>query len=522
VTSDEPAIRSPEPRSPILFPIFLKLEGRPCLVVGAGTVGESKIEGLLAAGARVRVVAPRATEAVAELARTGKVVWEARGFEPADLDGAFLVIVATASRELNEWVFQEAERRGVVCNVVDDPPHCDFYYPAVVRRGALQIAISTGGHSPALAQRLKREIEEQLPPEYEQWVEELGRKRRRLFRRAMDPERRRGLLHRLAARERFAKSGFGVRGSGFGKEKPGLRVQPSGLGTESSVAPASDRWSDGAQSAPLQPIWTPLPRTPNPEPRTPKVYLVAAGPGDPDLLTVKAQRILGEADVVLHDDLVTAAIIERVSPRASVFSVGKRCGPKNISQEEINSTMIAYARSGLRVARLQGGDPLIFGRAGEEIRALRAAGVDFEIVPGVTAPLGAAAAAGIALTERGVASSVVFLTGHHSASRARSELGWPASIRPDATVVVYMPGDDYAGIAAELCARGCDFETACLIVSGASTAREQTHLTTLRELPSAPRLPSPRLLIVGAVAARAVTGSRDSLLPTPDLAETRP
>jgi len=238
--------------------------------------------------------------------------------------------------------------------------------------------------------------------------------------------------------------------------------------------------------------------------------LVAAGPGDPDLLTVKAQRILGEADVVLHDDLVTAEIVAKVSPRASVFSVGKRCGPKNISQEEINSTMIAYARSGLRVARLQGGDPLIFGRAGEEIRALGEAGVDFEIVPGVTAPLGAAAAAGIALTERGAASSVIFLTGHHSASRARSELGWPASIRPDATVVVYMPGDDHAGLAAELCARGCDFETPCLIVSGASTVQQQSHLTTLRELPSAPQLPSPRLLIVGVVVARAQAGNRES------------
>ena len=504
MTSEEPVIRSPEWPAPSLFPIFLKLEGRLCLVVGAGTVGESKIEGLLAAGARVRVAAPRATEAVVELARTGRIVWEARRVEPADLDGAFLVIVATASRELNEWVFQEAERRGVLCNVVDEPRRCDFYYPAVARRGALQIAISTAGHSPALAQRLKREIEEHLPPEYEHWVEELGRKRQRLFRRTMDPERRRRLLHRLAARERFErflKSGVGNRESGVGKDQPGPSHQA------------------------LRRIPSPESRAPNPEPpaaNPTKVHLVAAGPGDPDLLTMKAQRILGEADVVLHDDLVTPEVLAKVSPRASVFNVGKRCGPKNISQEEINSTVVAYARSGLRVARLKGGDPLIFGRAGEEIRALREAGVDFEIVPGVTAPLGAAAAAGIPLTERGMASSVVFLTGHHSASRARSELGWPGSIRPDTTVVVYMPGDDYAGLAAELCARGCDFETACVIVSGASTAQQQTHVTTLRELPSAPRLPSPKLLIVGAVAASAVTGTRDTLLPTPDLAATRP
>ncbi len=188
-----------------LFPVFLKLEGRPCLVVGAGTVGEPKIESLVAAGATVRVVAPRASEVVTGLARTRRITWERRGFRCQDLDDMFLVIAATADEELNEQVFQEARRRGVLANVVDDPPRCDFYYPAVVRRGDLQIAISTGGHSPALAQRLRRELEQQFPQEYEGWVAELGRKRQRLFKRTMDPERRRQMLHRLATRERFEK-----------------------------------------------------------------------------------------------------------------------------------------------------------------------------------------------------------------------------------------------------------------------------------------------------------------------------
>ena len=186
-----------------LFPLFLKLAGRACLVVGAGREGEAKISSLLATGASVRVVAPEATAAVDRWARQGRLQWIARGFEDTDLDGMFLAVVATSRRELNQHVYQEAERRRVLCNVVDDPPHCDFYYPSVVRRGALQIAISTDGKSPALAQRLRRELERQFGPEYEEWIDALGRERARLFRQAMDPELRRRRLHELASEESF-------------------------------------------------------------------------------------------------------------------------------------------------------------------------------------------------------------------------------------------------------------------------------------------------------------------------------
>jgi len=184
-----------------LFPIFLKLLDRPCLVVGAGPVGEAKIEGLLAAGAAVKVVAPEATKTVMQWARAGKIDWQPRRFEPADLAGKFLVVVATASRQLNDDIYHEAQRRSVLCNVVDDPPRCDFYYPAVVNRGELQIAISTNGRSPALAQRLRRELEQQFGPEYERWVEALGRNRQHLFTLPLESEERRRLLHSLATRE---------------------------------------------------------------------------------------------------------------------------------------------------------------------------------------------------------------------------------------------------------------------------------------------------------------------------------
>jgi len=212
-----------------LFPIFLKLDGRSCLVVGAGSIGESKIDGLIEAGVAVHVVAPRATPAVERWARAGVIRWSSRPFEAADLNDVFLVVVAVSSPGLSDWIFREAQQRRILCNVVDDPLHCDFYYPSVVRRGDLQFAVSTAGQSPALAQRLRRELEEQFGPEYAEWVRRLGCARRGLYRRGMDPEHRRGLLHRLASRERFeiylqrnrAREGKGI-SAGIGHERYGL------------------------------------------------------------------------------------------------------------------------------------------------------------------------------------------------------------------------------------------------------------------------------------------------------------
>jgi precorrin-2 dehydrogenase/sirohydrochlorin ferrochelatase len=190
-------------RTPVLFPLFLKLQGRSCLVVGAGQVGEEKIKGLLAAGASVRVVAPQATQAVQEWSREGRLIWQARTFDVSDLEGVFLLIVATPDRQLNEAIFRRAQQRGILTNVVDDPPLCDFYYPAVVRRGPLQIAISTGGNSPALARRLRQDLERQFGPEYAEWVEELGAQRQRLLAEPIGAEARREQLRALASSEGF-------------------------------------------------------------------------------------------------------------------------------------------------------------------------------------------------------------------------------------------------------------------------------------------------------------------------------
>ena len=186
-----------------LFPAFLKIEGRRCLVVGAGPVAEGKIEGLLRAGADIRVVAPEATDRIRDWVRAGKLRWERRKFRPTDFAGAFVVVAATSSPALHAQIYKKARRRSVLCNVVDDPEHCDFYYGSVVRRGSLQIAISTGGHSPALAQRLRKQIEQEFGAEYEQWLEELAATRKRLIAKTLSRERRKILLHRLASQISF-------------------------------------------------------------------------------------------------------------------------------------------------------------------------------------------------------------------------------------------------------------------------------------------------------------------------------
>ena len=186
-----------------LFPIFLKIEARRCLVVGAGPVAESKVASLVRAGADVHVIAPAATRAIREAARAGKIVWEQRAYVPSDLAGVFLAVAATSSRGLHEQIFRQAQRKGILCNAVDEPEHCDFYYPAVVRRGPLQIAISTSGQVPALAQRLRQELERQFGPEYGPWTAKIGRARSKLLARKVSPGKRRALLHELSGERAF-------------------------------------------------------------------------------------------------------------------------------------------------------------------------------------------------------------------------------------------------------------------------------------------------------------------------------
>jgi uroporphyrin-III C-methyltransferase len=229
----------------------------------------------------------------------------------------------------------------------------------------------------------------------------------------------------------------------------------------------------------------------------PRVFLVGAGPGDPDLLTLKAAKVLRSADVVLHDELVSGEILRLIPATAQLINVGKRSGRRSTSQDEINRLLVEHALIGLQVVRLKGGDPFIFGRGGEELQALLEAGIEVEIVPGVTAALGAAAAVQIPLTHRDVSSALILVTG--SSKHPGQIANWPDRLPSNATVVVYMPGRDLASLSARLIASGVAAETPCAIISSATQEAEQIHITTVANLAASPELSAPRLLIVGEV-----------------------
>ncbi len=433
-----------------LLPIFLKLDGRPGLLVGAGTVALEKIGSLLKTGVRLRVVAPEARAEIRQLAAEGKLEWVERKFEPADIDGSFIVIAATGVPEVNAAVYREAVARNIPCNSVDDIPNCDFFFGAVVSRGDLEIAISTAGESPAVAQRLRKEIDEQLPDDLGPWLAKLGELRREVLDAHPRGEERRLLLHELAQRQ----------------------ICDSALCATKQLA-RTGREPARAQAG--------------------TVYLVGAGPGDPELLTVKALRLIESAGVILHDDLVLQAILDLATPAAEVVNVGKRCGVKNITQEEINALMVEHAWAGRSVVRLKSGDPLLFGRAAEEIAALAEASVPVEIVPGVSAAFVAAAAIGRSLTDREWASHVIFSAGHHAQSHNREAL--PAL--EAGTRVVYMPGRDLNLLAAEWLDEGLPPDLPCALISRAAQPNQQVVHTTLGELGATAPAAAPSLLLAG-------------------------
>jgi len=439
-----------------LFPMFLKLDGRPCLVVGAGAIARPKIESLLRSLARVFVVAPEAQPEIAAWADEGKLEWVLREFAPADLDGMFLVVAATNRKAVNHAVAEAARARGVLCNSVDDPPDCDFYYPSVVERGHLQIAISTAGKSPALSMQLREELNAMLPGDLGTWLDSLGEKRLKILAALPAGEERKQILHQLARRE---------------------TCDPRDCPVERMLDELLARSAEEADATPA---------------RAGNVYLTGAGPGAADLLTLRARSLIRTASCILHDDLVPPAIVALARPDALVVNVGKRCGQKLVTQEQIHAWMIEYARAGRSVVRLKGGDPALFGRAAEEIAALREAGVPFEIVPGISASLAAAAAAGVSLTDRDRSSRVVFTTRH----RAGNEMGGVSALDSGSTLALYMPGKDYAALQQELEARGWPADTRCIIVSGASLATQKVAKTQLSELGALPPLPAPAIVLI--------------------------
>ena len=473
-----------------LLPIFLKLDGCRCLLVGAGNVALNKIDSLLKTGLRLRVIAPEAHPEVRQLASEGKLEWIQRSFEPADLDGNLLVIAATDSPEINALVHRGSVERGILSNSVDDVPNCDFYFGSVVSRGDLQIAISTAGQSPAVAQHLCREIDEQLPADLGPWLESLGQLRREVLETRPSGEARKSLLHQLAQRQVCESESCPSRQLALAPLVEEQTADDYTAIPDEHLA-SLDRLDPTAaflqETQDTHKVWAET------------VHLVGAGPGDPDLLTVKALRLIQTADVILHDDLVPQAILDHASPSAEILNVGKRCGGKNISQAEINSMMIEHARGNHSVVRLKGGDPLIFGRAAEEMAALAEAGVPFQIVPGITAVFAAAAAIGCSLTSRNSASNVIFSTGHRaqSGNQDNQDNRSPLPELEDATRVVYMPGRDLHPLALEWLQQGLPPDFPCVVVSRAAQPGQQVRRTTLAALGDAEPVLAPSLLIAG-------------------------
>ena len=485
-----------------LLPIFLKLEGRRVLLVGAGKVALGKIGTLLSTGLQLRVVAPAALPEIQQLAAEGRLEWVERPFQPADLDGNFLVVAATDSPEVNASVHRNAVERNILSNSVDDIPNCDFFFGSVVARGPLQIAISTAGESPAFAQRLRREIDEQLPDDLGPWLEDLGELRREVLATHPEGEERRLLLHQLAQRPLCASADCPSRRMATSPLEQGqdqtscdgttqlIRASRSAMASHPCARKKAQGWgTEFKEFMEDKGLRAESPAT---------VHLVGAGPGDPDLLTVKALRLIQAADVLLHDDLVPQAILDLASPTAEIIPVGKRCGVKSISQDEINALMINYARTGRSVVRLKGGDPMLFGRAAEEIAALAEAGVPFEVVSGITAAFAAAAAIGCSLTDRESASSVILTTGHHAPGNQRP----PLPLLENATRAIYMPGRDLQLLAEDWLRQGLSPDLPCVVVSRAAQPDQQILRTTLKDLGEAEPALAPSLLLAGWAMSR--------------------
>ncbi len=445
------------------LPIFLNIKGARCLVVGGGAVAARKAGLLLGCGAHIAIVSPELGEALAAEKATGRIEHIAARFEPAHLAGAAVVIAATDDRAVNEAVFHAAKARDLPVNVVNSPELCSFIFPAIVNRSPMIVAVSTGGASPVLARLMRARLETLIPAAYGRLARLANELRDSVKNHFTNLPQRRIFWEKmlggtfadlaLAGKEREARAHF-----------------------ERSLAADKDA------------------------PPTGEVYLVGAGPGNPDLLTFRAMKLMQQADVVVHDNLVSPAIVELCRRDAQRIYVGKQRDKHTLRQEEINALLVKLAQEGKRVLRLKGGDPFIFGRGGEEIETLTAHGVTFEVVPGITAAAGVASYAGIPLTHRDYAHACVFVTGH--LKDGTMDLDWDALARPHQTIVFYMGLLGLPVLCRELVAHGLPDATPAAIVQQGTTNRQRVLIGTLASLPQQAQdaqLKPPTLIIVGNV-----------------------
>ncbi|HHL19493.1 MAG TPA: uroporphyrinogen-III C-methyltransferase [Thiothrix sp.] len=446
------------------YPIFLKLENRPCLVIGGGSIAERKIYSLLSAGATITIISPTLTQKLQQRLVAEEITHIARYYEgEADLACTFLVIAATDNSEINAQIAHAANKRNILVNVVDNPALCSYIVPSVVDRSPVTIAVSTGGASPVLARQLRMKLETMVPAscgELASITEEYRDKVKQHF----DTNEQRKHFWENALRGQFAELVYA-----------GHKEQARQL-LDTLLAKGNDAKLMG------------------------EVYLVGAGPGDPDLLTFKALRLMQQADVMVYDRLVSKTILDMANRSVERIYVGKEKDNHAVPQDKINDLLVEKAKQGKRVLRLKGGDPFIFGRGGEEIETLASEGIPFQVVPGITAAAGCASYSGIPLTHRDYAQSCSFATGH--LKDGSIDLNWAQLVQPNHTIVFYMGLTGVHIISEQLQAHGLAGDTPAAFIEQGTTRNQKTHIGTVATLPKLAKtsgVRAPTLMIIGDV-----------------------
>ena len=448
------------------LPLFHKLKAQPVLLVGGGQVALRKAKFLLRAGAHIRLVAMEINTELAELLSTEEHVILKRLYQSSDIDDVMLIIAATNDRDLNTQISADAFSQNIPVNVVDQPELCSFIFPSIVDRSPLLIAVSSGGKSPVLARLLRARLETFIPSAYGALADFLGSFRAKVSKKIGD----------FTLRMRFWEKVI---------NGPVAELLLAGKADQAkAVLEVMLENSDSEVAAQGE------------------VYLVGAGPGDPDLLTFRALRLMQQADVVLYDRLVSQQILNMTRQDAEKIHVGKQRQLHTMPQENISNLLVTLAQEGKRVLRLKGGDPFIFGRGGEEIEKLAEAKIPFQVVPGITAASGCSSYAGIPLTHRDYAQSVVFVTGHLKGDR--SDLDWRHLVQDNQTVVFYMGLISLPLICEQLIKHVRSAETPAALIQQGTTPNQKIFTGTLSSLPAiikANKVQAPTLIIVGEVVS---------------------
>ena len=445
------------------LPIFMNVKGENCLVIGGGKIASRKVFMLLRAGASVSVVSPELCQDLTIRKDEGDINHINRLFEDSDLDNCKIVIAATDDEKVNSHVSQLAKSKNIPVNVVDAPDLCSFIVPSIIDRNPVQIAISTGGASPVLARLLRSRLETYIPAAYGRLAKLVESYREKVKAKFSSSDEIRTFWEQIL-------EGPVAENLIAGKDKVARKLLETAV--ENAEAPAERG----------------------------EVYLVGAGPGDPDLLTFRALRLMQQADVVVYDRLVSQGVMDLVRRDAECIYAGKERNKHTLPQESINALLVRLAQEGKKVLRLKGGDPFIFGRGGEEIETLTEENVSFQVVPGITAAAGCSSYAGIPLTHRDYVQSCMFVTGH--LKDGTTDLNWDAIAQPNQTVVFYMGLQTVKELCKELIKHGLPSTTPAALVEKGTTQDQKVHigdLETLHEIVEKNNVKAPTLIIVGEV-----------------------